>query len=181
MNNSITSENIEYIRRLLQMTPDEDMSYEQFLVIYTIYTHLINPNRLNEPLRQLILGGPGTGKTTCLSKAELLSNNPIIYTAIGGAAASNLPGGKTVCNVMGLNPMIKSKSPASKRALPILNSNRDTLKLLFLQQEFQQKHGILCVDEVSMMTALYLTHISNRLKEVPSMRNIIKSRLGTIV
>lgn len=167
IDNPMTPENIEYIRRVLQMNPDQHMSNGQYHIIYKVYIHLINPNRHNEPLRLIILGGPGTGKTYSLSQVERITHIPIIYTAIGGAAASNLPGGKTVCNVMNFNPKIRTKSPSSKTALPTMNSNNDALKLLFLQQQFQQKHGLLCLDELSMITALYFIHTSNRLREVP--------------
>ena len=90
----------------------------------------------------------------------------IVYSAVNGSAASNLPGGKTLCNVGGFNPTIKSKNPSSKIELPQLSSRgKEKEKFYNLQLMFQENHALMCIDEVSLMTALYLIHTSNRLRQ----------------
>lgn len=165
----ISNHDKEVIREILNMKEGDDMSDGQYYVIKVIYLHMVLPNERHasrDPLNLLLLGGPGTGKTHIMTVFESMHGNPTIYVAVGGSAASNLPGGKTICNLFGFVPTIASKNPASRKKLPPMTTQSDQQKLLFLQKVFEQCKGTLVVDEVSMMGALYLTHIHHRMSSL---------------
>jgi hypothetical protein len=165
-----TPSQIERLRIKLNFGVDNNLSVEQYKALWIIYQSILNQeNRQNNtPIRLLILGGPGTGKTYTMSQATKLTNRPFTFTAANGSAASNLRSGRTICNALGFCPKDKKKDPASKKHLPALtNDGVDSIKKLFLLEQFQQKHGFLCIDEVSTIHALYLKHIDNRMREVP--------------
>lgn len=116
-----------------------------------------------KPLRLLLLGGPGTGKTFCITNAAKLTKEPFIYGAVTGSAGANLKNGSTLCNIFFFNPSNATRNPTSRKSLEPLGQNNGAHRLRKLLMCFKDKNGILVVDEVSMMTSLYMIHSSERL------------------
>ena len=162
----MSDDQIEIVRRCLNMGPADNLEKEQFALAYQVIMRI--QGNLTEPLRIVFEGGPGTGKTYTVSLVQKADpTRPWLYTAVWGSAASNLPSGKTICNAFGMVPRKPFHNPGQlTRQNTLLSANKqkkyDDLSLIF-----EEKDGFLLIDEMSVMTALYLAHLEHRMQELP--------------
>jgi hypothetical protein len=148
--------------------PNVSLEPEQMDVVKAYFERRTTVNA--KPLRLLLLGGPGCGKTFVLSLLSKIVEElvPFLFVAVSGSAASNLPLGKTVCNAMAMNPTSKFSAPTSQMAhQPLKTIASAASKLQFLEETFEARNGVFVLDEVSMVSALYLAHSKRRLEELP--------------
>ena len=69
---------------------------------------------------------------------------------------------------MAMNPTSKASAPTSQMAHPLLKTMASAAsKLQFLEKTFEARNGVFVLDEVSMVSALYLAHSKRRLEELP--------------
>jgi hypothetical protein len=111
------------------------------------------------------------GKTFTLKKAAQLSRKPFFFTAVSGAAASLYCGGMTLCSWGGFNPSKRGSQPSSKIPLIPLSPTAQQAKFTFLTENYHGKHGVLVIDEMSMLTALYFFHVYDRHTFLPDENN----------
>jgi len=93
---------IHDIRTSLELNVADHLDYEVYLFINKFYEkrfrRQMGETNLN-PLNIMLTGGPGTGKTYAINLASKLDpDNPMVYIAPTGAAASLLRKGTTVHN-----------------------------------------------------------------------------------
>ena len=166
---AITEGQVSEIRKVLRLSPDVHLSLEQYHVLFHVWSHLREKSNDDIPMHLIIQGGPGTGKTYVVGQISKLSRCKMLMTAVGGSAASNLPGGKTLCNLLALNPNVKTKNPASRQELPqLLSTDAKYAMLADLLQNKEHIPSILVTDEHSMRHIFYLVHVSDRMAQFPT-------------
>lgn len=117
-------------------------------------------------LKIVLIGGPGTGKTFTITEAKSLAHpRPFICCAAFGSAAACLPGGSTICQVFGFNAQRK-RNYAGSTELQSLSEKFMPTVFDRLHQQFVKNKGILIMDEVSLLTAVNLCHVSKTLQDL---------------
>ena len=123
-------------------------------IAYSIVQHHHNSLSLNQqppPLRMIICGTAGTGKSYLISAIVQCLTNKVIVTATTGMAAFNICG-ETVHSVL---------------QLPIRSTNKKELQgssLQRLQMKLKHKHYLL-IDEMSMLGQTTFAWIDKRLRQ----------------
>ncbi len=114
-----------------------------------------------KPLRLLVHGGPGTGKSflaECIHQAATDLNLEIGCIAPTGIAASSLPNGRTIHNFGGIPPYRKKGKYLEK-----LNPT----KLLSIQERAQHlKLALLIIDEISFVGPEMFAQVDRRLRQI---------------
>lgn len=150
---------------LPDLPQDENLSEDQRFVLNLI-TKAIEDNR---PFQLLIEGGPGTGKTFLLLEIAKVAKRlrgdsmPFVFMALTGSAASNLPNGTTCHNAMGLD--ISKQTLIQKDRLQVMDQGNKADRLQLLKHRCGV-NGVWVVDEISMISAVGLQHMSDRCANV---------------
>ena len=116
------------------------------------------------PMKILILGAPGTGKTYTVSRIHTILekiNISLPKVAMTGSAATNLKGGMTVHNFFGFS-ISGPQSLSSEKSIPSLKLQN--VKKLILKQKLGNNSCIV-LDEISLSTTRIINHISERIKD----------------
>ena len=130
-------------------------------------------------LKIALIGGPGTGKTFTITEAQnLASPRPFICCAAYGSAAASLPGGSTICQVFGFNAQKKRNYGVDKEMRSLSDKFMPTV-FARLHKQFVEEQGILVVDEVSLLTAVNLYHISKTLQDLMQTQTFKKDEVLT--
>ena len=177
---NVTPAIIQNIRRILNMLPTDHMDFAQYEVIHEVMTKASPPlpGQPRVPLRIVLLGAPGTGKTYTMMKAEqAVGRYPFLMTAPTGSAAGNLHG-KTTHNTFGMNPMSRDNNPGSTRPLTVLGANNLPTRLAELTHNFVVEDRVVVIDEISLLGALQFAHINNRCQEIGSDISMRQSIMG---
>ena len=170
--NSITEARKLEIRQRLNIPVNDKFDDGQFQVANAFMNRFSNvdPN----PLKLLILGGPGSGKTWIINLCSRLTEGTFTYTTIGGSAASNLREGMTSCNAFGFVPGQRGKNAQQDFEMEILSETNQPMKLLELQERFRHRDATLVFDEISQAPILHIAHINNRCNEIKPTLNQVK-------
>jgi len=129
------------------------------------------PNTISmSGLRMLVHGGPGTGKTFFVDRVLSFAKYfgfEFIVGALCASAASILPMGETLHSITAIGrPKNKSNRGSVQNdqlpaTLPAISASRlDDLQKRYSKAKF------IVIDEVSMVSVVMLSHISDRLKQI---------------
>jgi hypothetical protein len=172
--NSLTEERKLDIRQRLQIPVGDKFDDEQFEVANAFMKRFSgeDPN----PLKLLILGGPGSGKTWIINLCSRLTEGIFTYTTIGGSAASNLREGMTSCNAFGFVPGQRGKNAQQETEMDVLSETNQPVKLAELLARFNHPDSTHVFDEISQAPCLHMAHINNRCNEIK--RDLNQVRCG---
>ena len=172
---------MEYVRRLLNQfltskgfafvseTDDEKkLDPEQRKVVSMCVKYLIEclshtegSSNKPQPLRKLVHGGPGTGKSflaRCIhQRAQKLGLNDACI-AITGIASNQLPNGHTCHTALAINPMAKVTHFPAKLTATQIEKTRRRLK--------HESLRLVIIDEASHVNCETLAIIEQRLCEI---------------
>jgi len=121
--------------------------------------------KVDEVFQFLLEGGPGTGKTYLVKEIEKVAKElkgvsmPMLFMALTGSAASNLPNGSTIHSALGLD--ISRQTLLQTRSLRPMDSHFKADRLESLKNR-SGSNGIWVVDEISMVSTVGLSHINER-------------------
>ena len=138
-------------------------TFASYIDAYSNY--LRNPMLYPEPLplRILIHGGPGTGKSFLLNIIKQMiadAHLGAVSSAFTGVAATIIPGSETLSTLFHLPPEKTKGTVKDIPASPLTVDQRTTMI-----NSFENKHFVL-IDEISMVGQVFLGKISQRLKEI---------------
>jgi hypothetical protein len=162
----------EFIQPSFDTFTDSNLNLEQNRCLQRVMEYLQakedhrkypNQYQCPSPLRMIIHGGPGTGKTrlaeSIVSRIQQHGSH-VACAAPTGVAASLLPGGRTLHNLFSF--------PVSRTPGVSTDSNLDPLsstKIHLVSDRFDNA-CLLIIDEMSMINTILLSHVSTRLQQI---------------
>ena len=137
------------------------LNAEQAAFVQRVVEHVTRQQAgvVNEAMRVLLHGGPGTGKTTtlnALTAALKVQGVDVVQGSFTGVAATAIAGGRTLCALFHIG--------SGSTLKPLDGRRLAELRLLFVREEGVRV--VLIIDEISMVSPCHLQFINLRLQQV---------------